>query len=202
MFKFLENNGHPFTEDGHFIAYRSVSEDFKDFHTKSFDNKPGAVCEMPRELVDDNPNNTCSSGLHVASWVYARGFGDEGRKLVSVKVDPRDVVCVPTDYNNTKMRVSKFVVVEQVEVPHDDETVYGFKNKPEEIYEEEEEDEFDLDEEMLEEVERVAKDWANLDEVNTEADFRALCVYIRKETNYLPHEIEDCLEELGYGTSR
>ena len=110
MFAFLEHNGHPFTEDGCFIAYRGVSEDFKDVHTGKFDNKPGSVCEMPRDAVDDNPNNTCSAGLHVACFEYAKGFGV---KLVEVKVNPKDVVCVPTDYNGTKMRTCKFEVIQE-----------------------------------------------------------------------------------------
>jgi hypothetical protein len=63
---------------------------------------------MARDLVDDNPNNTCSAGLHVACFDYAKGFGS---RLVEVKVNPRDVVCVPTDYNGTKMRTCRFEVV-------------------------------------------------------------------------------------------
>lgn len=108
LFKFLEHNGHPLTEDGCFIAYRGVTEDFKDKHSGTFDNSVGSVCEMPREQVDDNPNNTCSSGLHVACFDYAKGFGPQ---LIEVKVNPKDVVAVPTDYNGTKMRVSRFEVV-------------------------------------------------------------------------------------------
>lgn len=110
LFKFLEHNGHPLTTDGCFVAYRGVTDDFKDCHTKTFDNKPGSVCEMPRAAVDDNPNNTCSSGLHVACFDYAKGFGP---KLVTVKVNPADVVTVPTDYNGTKMRVCRFEVLEE-----------------------------------------------------------------------------------------
>ena len=110
LFKFLEHNGHPLTSDGCFIAYRGVTDDFKDVHTKTFDNKPGSVCQMPREAVDDNPNNTCSSGLHVACHSYAKGFGS---KLITVKVNPADVVAVPTDYNGTKMRTCRFEVIEE-----------------------------------------------------------------------------------------
>lgn len=110
LFKFLEHNGHPITKDGCFIAYRGVSDDFKDIHTSTFNNKPGQVCEMQRDLVDDNPNNTCSRGLHVACHDYAKGFGP---KTVEVKVNPKDVVCVPTDYNGTKMRVCKFEVIQE-----------------------------------------------------------------------------------------
>jgi len=112
LFDFLEHNGHPLTTDGCFIAYRGVTEDFKDQHSGKFDNSPGNTCEMRRELVDDNPNNTCSSGLHVACYDYASGFGS---KKIEVKVHPKDVVCVPADYSGTKMRVCKFTVVQECE---------------------------------------------------------------------------------------
>jgi hypothetical protein len=137
LFKFLEHNGHPITEDGCFIAYRGVSDDFKDLHTKTFDNKPGSVCEMPRNQVDENPNNTCSSGLHVACFGYARDFGP---KLIEVKVNPADVVAVPTDYNGTKMRVCKFEVVQEGEKPRE-ELVYPEAHEAEEESEELDEDE-------------------------------------------------------------
>lgn len=109
LYKFLAHNGHPITSEGNFIAYRGVREDFKDIHSGTFDNSPGQVCEMKRSEVDDNPKNTCSRGLHVACFSYASTFGP---KLVKVEVDPRDVVCVPTDYNGTKMRTCKFKVIE------------------------------------------------------------------------------------------
>jgi hypothetical protein len=107
LFKFLEHNGHPITTEGNFIAYRGVTADFKDKHTGKWDNSIGSICEIERSKVDDNPNNTCSTGLHVACFDYAQGFGE---RLIEVEVDPRDVVAVPTDYNGTKMRVCKFKV--------------------------------------------------------------------------------------------
>lgn len=131
LYQFLEHNGHPLTAEGFFIAYRGVTEDFKDLHTKSFDNKPGSVCEVPRTAVDDNPNNTCSTGLHVACYEYAKGFGP---KLVEVKVNPADVVCVPVDYNGTKMRVCKFEVVAECEKMHTTE-LYGEVAPSEEVEE-------------------------------------------------------------------
>lgn len=115
LFKFLTHNGHPLTEDGCFIAYRGVTSDFKDLHTGKFNNNVGSVCEMKRDLVDDNPNNTCSTGLHVACYEYAKDFGQQ---LVVVKVNPKDVVAVPTDYNGTKMRVCRFEVVSIGEKMH------------------------------------------------------------------------------------
>jgi hypothetical protein len=129
LFKFLEHNGHPLTSDGCLIAYRGVTEDFKDAHTKTFDNKPGSVCQMPRESVDDNPNNTCSTGLHVACFNYAKGFAS---RLVEVKVNPADVVCVPVDYNGTKMRTCKFEVIQEVAQIATDE-LRTFESEEEEV---------------------------------------------------------------------
>jgi hypothetical protein len=114
LFKFLQNKGHSLTEDGCFIGYRGVTEDFKDKHSRKFDNSPGSVCELPREQVDDNPDNTCSYGLHVGGYEYAKDFGSGG-KLVLVKVNPKDVVAVPNDYDGQKMRVCRFEVLKEAE---------------------------------------------------------------------------------------
>lgn len=113
LFKFLEHNGHPITQDGCFIAYRSVNLDFKDWHTGKMDNRVGKTVKVSRSKVDDNPNNTCSHGLHVAAWQYASTFRTGGH-LVEVKVNPKDVVAVPTDYDGTKMRVCEFKVIRKV----------------------------------------------------------------------------------------
>lgn len=131
LFKFLENNGHPLTEDGCFIAYRSVTEDFKDHHTRTFNNTVGTVVSVPRETVDDNPKNLCSSGLHVAAFSYASTFGSN-RKLVEVKVNPANVVCVPDDYEGTKMRVCEFEVVAECDAP-----------RTEDVYPTEQDDNYD-----------------------------------------------------------
>src|SRR6185369_2283184 len=117
------------TEDGCFIGYRGVTEDFKDKHTKQFDNSPGAKCSMERTLVDDNPDNTCSSGLHIGGYEYAKDFASGG-KLVLVKVNPKDVVAVPNDYNGQKMRVCAFEVISEV-TDIIKEVVYGQSETPE-----------------------------------------------------------------------
>ena len=111
LFKFLEHNGHPITTEGNFIAYRAVRNDFLDKHTGKIDNTVGNIVSIDRNKVDDNPNNTCSTGLHVATLSYAQDFASGNDKLLDVEVDPADVVAVPTDYNGTKMRVCKFKVV-------------------------------------------------------------------------------------------
>ena len=115
---FLEANDHPITPDGCFIGYRAISNDWKDLRTNTMDNSIGAVVEMPRNKVDEDPERTCSSGLHVASYNYAQnhyGAWNGSHRLVAVKVNPADVVAVPTDYNGEKMRVCKFEVLSEIE---------------------------------------------------------------------------------------
>lgn len=113
LFSFLEANHVPLTPDGHFIAYKKVRKDFKDIHSGTFDNSPGRVVSVPRESVDDNRNVTCSRGLHVAAFNYAaNNFGSHGDPLLLCKVNPRDVVAVPPDYNEQKMRVCRYEVLD------------------------------------------------------------------------------------------
>jgi hypothetical protein len=113
LYEFLEYGKIPLTNDGCFLAYKKVREDYLDFFTATFDNSVGSVVTMPREAVDDNPNNTCSHGLHVCSYEYLSSY-TAGRTMV-VKVSPEDVVSIPADYNNTKMRVCRYKVVEELQ---------------------------------------------------------------------------------------
>jgi hypothetical protein len=70
---------------------------------------------MPRSKVDDDPESTCSTGLHVCSFEYLRSFG--GQRTMLCQVDPADVVSVPIDYQNTKVRVCRLTVVKEVANP-------------------------------------------------------------------------------------
>ena len=114
---FLTENGLPITRDGYFLGWRLVKEDYWDIHTgTTFENKPGAVLEMDRFRCDPDPEQTCSSGIHVAAFSYLDnyGFGHEGKRCMLVKVNPADVVAVPTDYGNAKLRTSKIEVLREV----------------------------------------------------------------------------------------
>ena len=154
LFGFLETNRHPITKDGYFIAYKSIRANWKDTHSNTMDNSPGQRVSMPREEVNPDPTQTCSHGLHVANWEYpTKHF--VGDRLIEVKVDPEHVVAVPNDYNNSKMRVSEYVVLSQIERPrtetllvtHDD--VMTLANGMSEADEdEEEEDDEDLEDEV------------------------------------------------------
>jgi len=114
LYGFLEKNNLPLTPDGYFLAYKKVRSDYTDIHTGHFSNKVGNVVKMPRNSVDDNCHNTCSTGLHFASLSYMPHFGSnsaEDAKIVILKIHPRDVVSIPTDYNNQKGRCCEYTVI-------------------------------------------------------------------------------------------
>ena len=111
LYGFLESNDLPITPDGHFLAYKKVREDYKDYHTNTFDNSVGQVLEMPRNQVDDKRDNTCSTGFHFCSLEYLGAFHGGSGRVVILKINPRDVVSIPSDYNNSKGRACIYTVV-------------------------------------------------------------------------------------------
>ncbi len=132
LFTFLEKNDHPLTENGNFIAYKRVRSTFKDIHSNTMDNSVGNVLEIERNQVDEDSSRTCSHGLHVANWTYAHtqfASHDAGSDvMLEVEVNPADVVAIPTDYNNAKMRVCKYKVLGVVTTPFDPSTVLRVVN--------------------------------------------------------------------------
>ena len=112
LYDFLEAGELPITEDGHFLAFKNVRSNYKDIHSGTFDNSVGKVCEMPRNGVDEDKDRTCSAGLHFCSIKYLPSFTDsDGGKTMIVKINPKDVVAIPADYNNTKGRTCRYEVV-------------------------------------------------------------------------------------------
>ena len=113
LYDFLEHENLPITEDGCFLAYKAVSKDFKDKWRGTFDNSVGQVCEMRRAKVDDNRSQGCSAGLHAGALNYVANYGsvDAGDNIVIVKINPEDVVSVPSDCNCEKLRTCKYEVV-------------------------------------------------------------------------------------------
>lgn len=117
LLKFLDYGNNPLMDDGRFVAYKRVRHNFMDIHSNTFSNAPGQVLSMPRHEVDDDPNRTCSYGFHVCSYEYLGHFGSsQGStdKVVAVAVAPEDVVSIPVDYNNTKMRCTGYVVLNEL----------------------------------------------------------------------------------------
>jgi hypothetical protein len=113
LYDFLEVCNLPITEDGFFLAYKRVNDEYKDMHTNSIDNHIGSNPKMIRNLVDEDKSRVCSSGLHFCSLSYLSQFGAGSGHIMIVKINPKDVVAIPADYNNTKGRCCEYVVVDE-----------------------------------------------------------------------------------------
>lgn len=112
LYDFLDVGELPITEDGHFLAFKNVRGNYMDIHSGTFRNMVGDVCEMKRNQVDEDKDRTCSYGLHFCSIAYLPHFSDSnGGKTMIVKINPKDVVAIPADYNNTKGRTCRYEVV-------------------------------------------------------------------------------------------
>ncbi len=122
LIEFLSYKELPITDDGYFLAYKGVRVDGYSVNGNlkttvlqgevddagHLRNNVGDVLEVARNAVDDDRRNHCSHGLHVGSLDYARGFAP---RLVVVKVNPADVVSVPSDSSCQKARVCKYEVI-------------------------------------------------------------------------------------------
>jgi len=123
LFDFMQNKNLPITQDGHFLAYKAVRPDFKDIYSGSIDNSVGEVVEVDRSKVDSNRNKHCGAGLHVGAIDYVTSYGgisldnhdnndsDGGNQIVICKVNPADVVSVPSDARFQKLRACRYEVV-------------------------------------------------------------------------------------------
>ena len=148
LYGFLEKNTLPITPDGCFLAYKKVRQDYFDCHSGTVLNKPAVymtdedaatlkeavgknnevtvevvdgvtVVSMERNLVDDDQNRTCSTGLHFCSRDYLDHFG--GERIVVLKINPRDVVSIPNDYNDSKGRCARYEIVDEIDKDKADE---------------------------------------------------------------------------------
>ena len=104
----------------------------KEFKNDYLPNCVGDIIEIPRTEVDDDPHAACSIGLHVGTWDYAKGFSQGA--VMTVEVDPADVVSVPADYNNQKVRVCRYKVIDIVK-DQLNELVFGANYTPDETRE-------------------------------------------------------------------
>ena len=119
LYTFLENKNLPITEDGCFLAYKAVTDDYKDKWTRQIDNSVVETVSMPRRKVNDNCGMGCSDGLHCGALEYVEGYRSEhsGDRVVIVKVNPKDVVSVPTDCECQKVRTCEYQVIADYEGP-------------------------------------------------------------------------------------
>lgn len=118
-YTFLERNGMGITEDGYILGYKKVRNDFMDGYTGKIDNSVGQKVTMERNEVCDDKDLTCSSGLHFCSLSYLSNYGcGNGSRVVIVKVNPKDIVSVPSDYDQAKVRCCAYEVIGEYSLPN------------------------------------------------------------------------------------
>lgn len=111
--------------EGFLIAYKGVRTDLTSVNSGPalvddipmeghIPNQEGSVISMPRSQVQHDPAVACGTGLHVGTKSYAQSFG---QVLLTCRVDPVDVVSVPTDCGGQKMRTCRYKVID-VHDPH------------------------------------------------------------------------------------
>lgn len=122
LFTWLERGAFTIDEDGDIVMYKgvnSVEGGFTSIHAGPaivnnvatnghVFQRVGDVVEMARSEVNHDPTEGCSTGLHASNFDYARNFTTGA--VLTVKVNPADVVSVPTDCDAQKVRVCRYTI--------------------------------------------------------------------------------------------
>jgi hypothetical protein len=115
LFQWLEKAKMPITDNGNFLAYKKVMDDYSSSHRNAdgttFWNKIGTTIKMPRNQVDDNRHQTCSTGLHFCSYDYLPQYMGYSGKVLIMEINPRHVVSIPSDYDFAKGRGAKMNII-------------------------------------------------------------------------------------------
>lgn len=122
LYEWLAASNLPIMPDGRFIAWKIVRDDYMDAYSGTFSNVVGAKPMMARNAVDEDPDRTCSYGLHFCSTSYLPSYGPSDKRVMVVAVDPADVVAFPRDEGTAKGRASTYEVL--AEVPRDEAAAY------------------------------------------------------------------------------
>lgn len=133
--RWLTNRSFSLDADGNIIAYKAVWKVASDESITAYRpgrkgpgvsvndvpvpeseyaiQKTGDIVSMARSEVEFDPRVACSRGLHIGTYRFAREFGGYSGNvtIVEVRVNPRDVVSVPVDANDQKMRACKYEVL-------------------------------------------------------------------------------------------
>ena len=110
LYDFLQANNMNILPDGNFEAFKGVQltdDGWRDYYTGLVPNYAGMTVAMPRNMVEDDPTKSCSQGLHIGSLEYASNYGN----VMTVSVNPADMVSVPYNYQNRKARCCRYTVL-------------------------------------------------------------------------------------------
>ena len=108
------------TDEGNVVGYRGLDDNLRSIHAGygivngvpvngQHDCSPGNTIEIPRVMVDHNAGRSCSFGLHIGTYDYARSWGS---RVVLVEFDPADAVAIA--YEKCKLRVCKYRVIKEI----------------------------------------------------------------------------------------
>lgn len=130
-YRWLANKSFALDSSGNVLAYKSVVKqpdgsylshssgnaivDDEEHRSGPVPQRLGSVVALPRSEVTFDPSIGCSYGLHAGTWEYASNFMWGGSTVLLVRIHPRDIVSVPTDARDQKMRVSKYRILNEVE---------------------------------------------------------------------------------------
>jgi hypothetical protein len=133
LYGFLEAANIPIMDDGRILCYKVVSpivrnnkpdpkvrvlgtsmKTYMDIHSKSVYQGLQDIVEMDRNQVNEDAEQTCSFGLHACSWNYTNQFGSAhggNDVVIEVAICPSDVIAIPKDYQNTKLRTCRYEIL-------------------------------------------------------------------------------------------
>lgn len=127
LYEWLDTADFTIAVNGDLVAYKGVTEDLRSINggkaivdgelheSGCVPNEVGSIIEFPRSEVVDDAAVGCATGLHVGTWRYASGFARGA--VLKVRVNPRDVVSVPSDCSAQKVRVCRYEVIDVIEAP-------------------------------------------------------------------------------------
>lgn len=124
LMQFVDQHKLPITSDGDILTYKYTRPDGFDRHSGTVLYTNRTWVEMPRNEVNDDPDQTCSAGLHVASRSYF-GSGGSGDRFIVCRVHPGDVVSLPRDGAEGKLRVCRLFVEAVLAGPPVEDNIYG-----------------------------------------------------------------------------
>jgi hypothetical protein len=211
LYRWIKNGDLVIDPDGDIIAYKGVKVNSKgvseSIHAGSafvngvevsgyIPNVPGSVISMPRSEVDPESQHYCSTGLHAGTYSYASSFA-QGR-LILVKFNPRDVVSCPTDSADQKLRVSRYVVLTEIEARLQS-SVYQpslpIDESDEDYFDD---DDYDYEEDLFEDDEDEDEDYLGSEELaDWEKELLGIPVDAPEEAVEAPETEEEPEEELS-----
>lgn len=112
LYEWAARSGLPITPDGYVLAWKAVKKNGYDHYSQTILHEVGVPISMPRNKVDEDPDRTCSSGLHICAASYLPNYTHSPDcRVLLMKIHPKDFVAVPRDYNCAKARVCAYTPI-------------------------------------------------------------------------------------------